>query len=375
VIAAGAALALRPPPRHNAMLQESFMNFASDNATGASQRVLDAIVAANGGTAAAYGTDAWTGRAERLIAELFERDCAVFLVATGTAANALALGSVTPPWGAVLCHEDAHVMSDECGAPEMFTAGAKLVGIAGPDGRITPDGMAAALARLPAGSIHQVQPAVLSLSQATECGTVYDCESIARLAAAARSAGLRVHMDGARFANALVRLACTPAQMTWKAGVDVLSFGATKNGGLACEAVVFFDKTQAASFGFQRKRGGHTLSKGRFLGAQMAAYLEAGHWLDLARHANDCAASLSQRLAAIAGVAIVWPTQANEIFVTLPAAADRALKAAGARYYEWSSRTAEAPSREAGSVFVRLVCSFATEMAEIDEFVDIVRRA
>jgi threonine aldolase len=254
------------------------MDFASDNAWGAAPEILAALTAANSGPTPAYGADDWTARAERRLAEVFERDCAVFLVATGTAANALALAALAPPWGAIFCHETAHVADDECGAPEFYTAGAKLVGIPGAAGKIPEAGLGRALARYPRGLVKQVQPAALTLSQATECGTIYTCAEIAALADMAHAAGLGVHMDGARFANALVSLGCTAADMTWKAGVDVLSFGATKNGALACEAVVFFDPAQADDFAFRRKRGGHTLSKGRLLGAQMLAYLEGDHF-------------------------------------------------------------------------------------------------
>jgi len=344
------------------------MEFASDNAAGVSERVLEAIRTANPGAAAAYGTDEHTQRAIRLLCDIFERECAVFLVTTGTAANALALASLTPPWGAVLCHADAHVLSDECGAPEMFSAGAKIIGIPGDAGKITPDALKEALARYATGAVHQVQPAALSLSQASESGTVYSCAEIARLAEIAHAAGLGVHMDGARFANAFVGQNGTAAEMTWKAGVDVLCFGATKNGALACEAVIFFDPAKAADFAFRRKRSGQTLSKGRFLGAQMVGHLEDGHWLDLARHANGCASALARGLAAIPGVTIHWPMQANEVFAVLPTNTHAALKAAGAHYYEW-------PDSEltTGQVLVRLVCSFATQSHEVERFLDVAR--
>lgn len=352
------------------------MNFTSDNAAGASTPILDAIVAAAAGTTAAYGADDCTARALNLIDEVFERECATFLVTTGTAANALALGSLAPPWGAIFCHEAAHVIGAECGAPEMFTGGAKLVGIAAEAGKLTPEAMRVALAHYRAGAIDQVQPAALSLSQASECGTVYACDEIARIAEFAHGAGMGVHMDGARFANALVGIGCAPAQMTWKAGVDVLSFGATKNGGLACEAIVFFDPAKAPGFAYRRKRGGHTLSKGRFLGAQMAAYLEGGHWLQLARHANQCAARLSRELADLEGVRVPWRTQANAVFALLPKCGDVALKAAGANYFRWDhSSLAAADAPASNEVFIRLVCSFATESAEVDRAVAVVRQA
>ena len=258
------------------------MNFTSDNASGIAPAILEAIVAANAGTAAAYGADSYSRRAQDLLSEIFERPITAFLVSTGTAANALALGSLAAPWSAVFCHEEAHIHDDECGAPELFTGGAKLVGIPGEGGKITPDALGETLARFPRGLVKTVQPGALSLSQATEAGTIYSPEEISALSAIAGSVGMAVHMDGARFANALVELGTSPAEMSWRAGVDVLSFGATKNGAMGCEAVIFFEPERAANFAFQRKRGGQTLSKGRFLGAQMAAYLEDGLWLKLA---------------------------------------------------------------------------------------------
>jgi threonine aldolase len=353
------------------------MNFASDNTAGASQVILAAVLAANEGPAQAYGTDPWTAKALRLLEDVFERPVTGFLVSTGTAANALALGAVSPPFGAVFCHTQAHVMEDECGAPEMFTGGAKLIGIPGRAGKIAPADLTSMLAYYPRGLEKQVQPAVLSLSQVTECGTIYTCKQLSELATLAHDAGLMVHMDGARFANALVSLQCTPAEMSWKAGIDVLSFGATKNGALTCEAVIFFESSKAASLPFQRKRSGHTLSKGRFLGAQMTAYLENGHWLDLAAAANGHARRLAQDLGNIPGVRLPWPCEANEIFAILPRAIDTALKAGGARYYPWEFRdfgAACAPPAE-DEVFVRLVTSFATLPSDVDGFLMLARGA
>jgi threonine aldolase len=352
------------------------MDFASDNSSGASDQVLAALVAANAGAAMPYGADPWTAAAEKAVQEVFERDCAVFLLPTGTAANALALAALTPPHGAIFCHEEAHIANDECGAPEFYSAGAKLVGLTGAQGRISLDSLKGALARFPRGLVKQVQPSALSLTQATECGTLYSLEELDALCAAARGAGVRVHMDGARFANAVARLGCSPARMSWGAGVDVLSFGATKNGTVCCEAVIFFDPALARDFAFRRKRGGHTLSKGRFLGAQMSAYLQGGHWLDLARHANAMADRLAQGLATCPGVRLPWPCEANEVFAILPRAADGALKAAGALYYHWGNRglpTDRAP--QADEVFVRLVPSFATKPQEVDRFLEVVRAA
>ena len=285
------------------------MDFTSDNAAGVSQPVLEAIVAANSGPAPAYGADSLSAAAADRLRDVFETDLTVFLVATGTAANALALAALCPPWGAVFCHRSAHVMTDECGAPEMFTAGAKLIGVGGGAGKISAKALAASLAAFPRGLVKQAQPAALSLSQATECGTLYGCAEIAELTALAHGAGLSVHMDGARFANAVAALGCSAAEMSWKAGVDVLSFGATKNGALACEALVVFGAGKAEALPFQRKRSGHTLSKGRFLGAQMVAYLRDDHWLANARAANEQARRLAAGLAKAPGVRMPWPTR------------------------------------------------------------------
>ena len=350
------------------------MNFASDNAGGASPEILQALVAGNSGYEPAYGLDTFSLQAQASLSRLFERDCAVCLVTTGTAANALALAALTPPWGAVFCHKDAHINEDECGAPEFFTAGAKLIGLKGAQGKITPQSLEEALAAYPRGLVKQVQPAALSLSQATECGTLYALDELKALTALARPSGLQVHMDGARFANAVETLGCTPAEASWKAGVDVLSLGATKNGALACEAVIFFDPARAADLPFRRKRAGHTLSKGRFLGAQMVAWLADDHWRELARHANAMAARLATGLADIPGVRMPWPRQVNEVFAILPGPIDRALRASSARYYDWGARgltAMQAPG--ADEVFVRLVTSFATTPDDVDQFLKIAR--
>jgi threonine aldolase len=353
-------------------LPDSALDFASDNASGASDKIMQALVAANSGSAPAYGADALTLEAQARISAVFERECAVFLVATGTASNALALSAICPPWGAIFAHEDAHVMGDECGAPEFFTAGAKLVGLAGEAGRVAPESLRDALGRFPRGLVKQVQPAALSLSQATECGALYGLDDIRALCSLAHEAGVRVHMDGARFANAVAALGCAPADMTWRAGVDVLSLGATKDGAFACEAVVFFDPALAADMAFRRKRGGHTLSKGRFLAAQMNAWLEDDHWLDLARAANARASELAQGLARIAGVRVAYDVQANEVFAVLPARVDAALKAAGARYYDWPARRLPASlalGRE--EKFVRLVASFTHKPQDVARFLSL----
>lgn len=353
------------------------MDFGSDNIVGTSEPIIEAMAAAaRAGREGTYGRDRWTLDAVVQLEEVFEKKLAVVLVPTGTAANALSLAAVTPPFGGVFCHAMAHINDDECGAPEFFTGGAKLVGLAGPMGKIAPSSLKETLVRFPRGGTRQVQAAVLSLSQATESGTAYECQEIGALAEVAHAAGLAVHMDGARFTNALLSLGCTPAEMTWKAGVDILSFGATKNGALACEAVIFFDPKQAEQIEVQRKRAGHTLSKGRLLGAQMAAYLRDGHWLRLARHANAMAARLAAGLAEVPGVRLPWPCQANEIFAILPRSVDTALQAAGAHYYEWDAASLSAGDvLRAEEVFIRLVCSFETPAAEVEEFIGVARAA
>jgi len=343
------------------------MNFASDNTAPIAPAILDAIVEANRGFASGYGDDDWTRAVERRLCEIFEREVAAFLLPTGTAANALALAHVTPPWGVVFAHAESHIITDECGAPEFFGGGLKLCGLAGLGGKIAPETLKAALAGYGGHSPHQMVAAALSITQASEAGTIYRTDEIAALAEIAHARALAVHMDGARFANALVRLNATPAQATWQAGVDVLSFGATKGGALAAEAVIFFDPARATFFAERRKRGGHLLSKHRFLAAQFAAYLADDRWLTLARHANAMADRLALKLKA-AGLAPVWPVEANLVFVALPRALDARLKAAGARYY---LRPSESVALAADRVQARLVTSFATRDEEIDRFVDL----
>ncbi len=346
------------------------MNFASDNTAPVAPAILDAIVKANEGFALGYGNDDWTAGVERRLAEVFEHEVAVFLVPTGTAANALALAQVTPPWGVVFCHADSHIATDECGAPEFYGGGRKLAGLPGGDGKIAPQTLQAALAGYGGHRPHQMVAAALSLTQASEAGTIYRVDEIARLSEIAHARSLAVHMDGARFANALVRLNTTPAQMTWQSGIDVLSFGATKGGAMAAEAVVVFDPVRAAYFGERRKRAGQLLSKHRFIAAQMAAYLDGDCWLLLARHANAMADRLAQGLKSV-GLELVWPVEANLIFVALPRALDSKLKAAGAAYYV---RPSENLDLGADRVLVRLVTSFATQEAEIERFVNLCKK-
>lgn len=351
------------------------MNFLSDNTAGASPKILRAIVDSNDGLASPYGDDEWTKQAERAACEVFERDVALFTVTTGTAANALALSALAPSSTAIFCHERAHIMDSESGAPELFVGNGKLVGLAGRNGKIELGAFSRTLKRFPPDVARQVKPSTLSISQATESATIYGIDEIAALAAQAHGAGLSVHMDGARFANALVSLGATPAEMTWKAGVDVLSLGTSKNGTIVCEAVVFFDREKAADFAFRRKRVGQTASKNRFLGAQLCAYFDQNHWLDLARHANRAAARLAAGLARTPDIRLPWATEANAVFPIMPRELDRKLRAEGARYLAWGWRlegSAEAPGPDED--MVRLICSFATTDDEVDRFIELCRR-
>ena len=294
------------------------MSFHSDNCSGASPEVMAAILEANEGAAQSYGDDAIMDAARARIREVFEApEAAVYLVATGTAANSLAMSISCPPWGAMFAHRNAHVIIDECGAPEFFTNGAKLIPVEGDDGRITPETLALALTRIVQGDVHSVQRGMLTLTNVTEAGTVYGAADVAALTAIARANGMPSHMDGARFANAIVATNAPPAEMTWRAGVDVLSFGGTKNGCMAVEAVVIFDPAKAWEFELRRKRGGHLFSKHRYLSAQMLAYLAKDHWLKNARNANRMAALLAAGLAD-AGIPLRSPVQANMLFPLWP---------------------------------------------------------
>ena len=351
------------------------MNFASDNGAGAAEEILEALAAASRINAPAYGADVFTAEAIAMLSEVFETKTEAFLVTTGTAANALALASLAQPFEAVFCHEEAHIHDDECGAPEFFTGGAKLVGIGGEGGKLTPGAVRETLERFPRGLVKTSQPGALSMSQVTEAGTIYTIGEIAELCDTAHAAGIGAHMDGARFANAIAATGASPAEMTWRAGIDAISFGATKNGALACEAVVFFDTGRAANFEYRRKRGGHTLSKGRFLGAQMRAYLRDGLWLRLADRANAAARRLSAGLASAPGVRSAWPTEANEVFVIVPTALVSVWRAAGAVFHEWSTRSiASDRAPRQSEALVRLVTSFETTTDEVDRLLALCGR-
>ncbi len=327
------------------------MNFRSDNAASPCPEVLAAIAAAAPATAAGYDGDDWSARLDDRFGALFGRACTVLPVVTGTAANALALASMVPPYGAIVCHEEAHIHVDECGAPEFYTGGAKLMLVPGNDGRLTPEGIDAALASH-RGDVHQVQVRALSLTQATEAGTVYSPAQLSALGDHARKRGWRVHLDGARFANAVAYLGCHPGDVSWRAGVDILSFGMIKNGGLLAEAIVIFDPSLVDDLRYRRKRAGQMPSKGRFQAAQLLAMVDDGVWLRNAARANGGAA----RIAAAATGRLLYPVEANEVFVQLRPGEPERLRAAGAGFYDWGPE---------GSGQARFVVAWDTAEADI----------
>lgn len=337
------------------------MNFASDNWAGAAPEVMEALRRANDGFAPAYGDDAWTARAASAFAQIFGRECGVTFVASGTAANALSMAAAARPGGLIFCSGVAHILTSEHGASEFFTGGMRLVPVPTADGLIAPDALETALAAFPDDGRHQA-PAILSLTQASECGTVYAPDHVARLAKIAHARGMAVHMDGARFANAAAHLGCAPADLTWSAGVDILSFGATKNGAMAAEAIVTFDDSRFPDLDVLCKRSGHVMSKARFTAAQFEALLTDGLWLRLAGHANAMARRLADGIEKSGG-RLHWPAPANEVFAVLPSPTVAALRAAGATFHSWEVLSG-------GEEIVRLVTCFATSETEVDAFVE-----
>jgi threonine aldolase len=336
------------------------MNFASDNAYGALPEIWSALQAADHGAEMAYGNDPITKGLTAQFGELFEREVTVFPVLTGTAANALALACLTPPFGAILCHKDSHIMTSECGAPEFFS-GAKLVGLEGADGKITPEAIAEGLTGMD-GSVHSVQPKVVSLSQASEWGTVYTPSELAAISEMARAKGLKLHMDGARFANAMAYLNCSPADATWRCGVDVLCFGATKAGALAAEAVIFFDKAPAEEFAFRRKRGGHLASKMRFVSAQLEAMLKNDLWRKSAAHANSVAGRIARALEQVPGIEMAAPVETNMVFARMPVEKAARLREGGAIFHDWQ------PAQN-GKLVARIATAFATPEEHVAKFI------
>ncbi|MBI1219089.1 MAG: low specificity L-threonine aldolase [Rhodobacteraceae bacterium] len=349
------------------------MFFVSDNAAPVPPEVMAALTRANEGYAMPYGADATMAGVRASIRAVFEApEAAVYLVATGTTANSLALALYCQPWATVFCHRAAHIAEDECGAPEFFTAGAKLTLIDGADGKITPAGLDAAIAGSALGGVHNVQRGMVSLTNITEKGTAYTPAEVAALTAVAKGYGLPTHLDGARFANALVATGATAAEMTWKAGIDVLSFGGTKNGLMGVEAVVIFDPAKAWEFELRRKRAGHLFSKHRFLSAQMQAYLQDDLWLRLADQANTAGQRLAAGIAATPGCALAHPAAANLMFATLPRAAHRRARAEGAAYYIMSPDSSMEGADDTPQL-ARFVTSWCTTTADVDRFLTLIR--
>jgi len=338
------------------------IDYRSDNTGRAAPEILEALVRANNGTALGYGADEWTARLQERFRELFETPVRVFPVATGTAANALSLAAASPSWGLVYCSEAAHINTAEANAAGFFGGGLKLVPVAGPHGRVDPDAFARSLAAIQPGQLHRGQPAAVNITQASDVGTVYPLAEIRAVAEIAKRRGLKVHMDGARFANALARLECSPAEMSWRAGVDILSFGATKNGGALCDAIVVFNPELADGLAVQLRRAGQVWSKMRFASAQLMAYVENGLWLQLAAASNAVAARIAGGIEAVPGLRLVAPVEVNELFLELPGAAMDALEREGFQFYRRSPTLA------------RFVCRFDTSEAEADALIAALRR-
>ena len=345
------------------------MSFASDNTAPTHPNVIRAIAEANNGYAMPYGNDHYTQAAVQQIRDVFEApEAEVFLVTTGSAANALALSSFAAPWQTIYCHRMAHIYTDECGAPEFYTGGAKLTLLDGQDAKFSPETLRAAIAATAQGDVHVVQRGPVSITNTTEFGAIYGPQEVAAISQVCRDYDLPLHMDGARFSNALVAAGCSPAEMTWKAGVDVLSFGGTKNGLIGVEAVVFFNTKPAWEFQLRRKRSGHLLSKNRFLAAQMNAYLADDLWLDMAKAANAAAASLERAILELPAASLAHPRQANAVFVNLPRKLHRAAQAGGAAYGIWP-HDVSLDGDDDELLMARLMCSWCTTNTEIDQLV------
>ena len=344
------------------MMQNTLEQFASDNYSGICPEALEYTLKANEGDMPAYGNDEWTQRASDYFRDLFEIDCEVFFVFNGTAANSLALAALCQSYHSVICHETAHVETDECGAPEFASNGSKLLLGKGENGKLTPESIAAIVNRR--SDIHYPKPKVISLTQSTELGTLYTTAELLAIQQLAAHYNLRIHMDGARFANAVAAMDKTPAELTWKSGVDVLCFCGTKNGMALGEAILFFNKELAEDFSYRCKQAGQLASKMRFIAAPWLGLLETGAWLKNARHANRCAEYLEKQLLEIEGVGLMFPREANAVFATLPEAAIQRLREKNWLFYTFI-----------GVGGVRLMCSWNSTQERIDQLVQDVKDA
>lgn len=349
------------------------MHFGSDNTGPVAPEIMTAINAANQGYASAYGEDQIMEQVQTKVRDIFEApDAAVYLVTTGTAANSLSLATHIDPWQSVFCHRFAHVEIDECGAPEFYTGGAKLVPLAGDNAKIDPGLLRASLASVDGTDPHVVQRGILTLTQLTERGTAYSLSEIRELTQIAKSYNMPCHLDGARFTNAMIAIGCTPAEMTWKSGIDVVSFGGSKNGLMGVEAVILFDPAKAWEFELRRKRAAQLVSKGRYLSAQMLAYLTDDLWLDLADKANRAAEKLEKAILSLPDGKLDFPRQGNMIFAAWPRAAHRRAKAAGVEYSIHFGQPLEGPDDDLLSA--RLVTNWATTEQDIKNFVNAVMK-
>lgn len=336
--------------------------FASDNVTGACPEVMDAVVAANSGIATSYGDDEWSSRLQTKLSEIFETDVEVFLAVSGTASNALALSSLAPVFGKIYCHELSHINTDECGAPELFTGGAKLIPMRSSNGRIKANELDEIIRG--SGNVHVSQPSVVSITQSCETGTVYQLDEIKAISKIAHKHKMSVHMDGARFANALASLDVSPSEMTWKSGVDVLTLGGTKNGCLAAEAIIFFKPDMVGNFPYLHKRSGQLLSKMRFISSQLEAYVTDDLWIRNAQHANSMAKILSEGLNVFSNIELAYPTQSNEVFVHLPRELIDYLNNAGYDINE----------EELDGKAVRFVTAWNSELKDVDKLLEVIKQ-
>jgi len=342
------------------------LNFKSDNEAPAHPKVLEALSQANQGFASAYATDELTHQLDQAFGNYFDTDVHVLPMATGTAANSIILGELCPPWGSIWCHSQAHIHNDEGTAPEFYTHGAKLAPLPGMNGKLEPQMLDEAIGKAGAHGVHNAKPSVVSITQATECGTAYRPDEIQALGQVARSHGLPLHMDGARFCNALMHLQCEPAAVTWQAGVDVLAFGGSKNGGLCAEAIIIFGHPEWFDGMLRRqKRGGHLLSKMRFIAAQLLALLEDDLAHSIATQANAAAQHLARGIADSSNASLKWPVEANEVFIKASPATLGWLKKQGCQFHIWPGFD------DVG----RLVCSHETKLADIDRFIQLLEKA
>ena len=339
------------------------VKFASDNVAGACPEVLDALMKANEGDSAPYGNDDYSKVLQEKFSEIFEKEVIVYPTASGTAANALALSTMTPVFGNIYCHKLAHINTDECGAPEFYTGGAKLIPLTGINGKITPEELEKNISGT--GIVHHTQPSSVSITQVCETGEVYELDEIKKIADVAHKHKLNMHMDGARFANALVALNCTPAEMTWKSGIDVLSFGATKNGCIAAEAIIFFKPELVGNISFLMKRAGHLLSKMRFVSAQLDAYISNDVWLKNAKQANAMGKKLSDGLVKHNSIKLAYPTQANEVFAKFPREMIEHLNSLGYKMNE----------DELDGQAVRLVAAWNTLNSDVESFLESINQS